>query len=435
MNSTLQEQFKAIILRHNAKDNKFLLAISGGIDSMVFLDLFRQTTFNFQVAHCNFQLRGNDSDLDEALVRDYCAKNQIPFHHIRFDVEAYKQTGNFSTEMACRNLRYEWFKELMKMNQLDFLVTAHHLDDNIETFIINLSRGTGLRGLSGIPELSDQHILRPLIHFSKDEIIAYAKENEIVWREDCSNATDDYTRNKIRHHITPILKEVHPNFNQNFESTLSILKDAQSFITNQIEKIRAQFIPDENYSEINIEELNQLNNLDFIQFYLFEKYGFKDVNLINKLKLGENSAELKSTTHRLIKNRENLILTTIDNTSTNEIIIEQGEVEIKSLNLKLFCSDAKSDAAIECLDADKISFPIRLRKIKEGDFFYPIGMKGQKKLISKYFKDIKLSKIDKEKEWLLVDSQDRIIWVVNYRIDDRFKLSEHSMNFLNIIVC
>ena len=435
MNTTLQEKFNSILLTHNVKDSKFLLAISGGVDSMVLLDLFRQTSIDFQVAHCNFQLRGNDSDLDEELVRNYCGKNLIPFHHIRFDVEAYKSTGNYSTEMACRNLRYDWFKDVMNLNHIDFLVTAHHLDDNIETFLINLSRGTGIKGLSGIPEISDQHIFRPLIHSSKEEIFAYAKENEISWREDYTNVTDDYTRNKIRHHITPVLREIHPNFNQNFEVTVSILNDAQAFINSQIEQIRSKFIPNENYSEINIIELNQVNNLDFVQFYLFEKYGFKDIELINKLKVSENSSEMKSSSHRLIKNREFLILTKIDILTEDEIIIEQGEVEIKSLNLKFFCSDEKLNGAIESMDADKIEFPLKIRKAKEGDFFYPIGMKGQKKLISKFFKDIKLSKIEKEKAWLLVDNQDRIVWVVNRRLDERFKLSEHSMNFLNIIVC
>ncbi|MBS7334208.1 MAG: tRNA lysidine(34) synthetase TilS [Weeksellaceae bacterium] len=434
MNISVYARFRDILLKHNTKEFKYLLAISGGIDSMVLLDLFRQTSTQFHVAHCNFQLRGDDSIGDEEFVRNYCAKNLIPFHSVRFNVDDYKKTGNYSTEMACRNLRYDWFEEVMKLNHLDYLVTAHHLNDNIETFLINLSRGTGIKGLTGMA-INKDNIFRPLIEFSKQSIIDYAESNQIKWREDYTNQTDDYVRNKIRHHITPILNEVHPNFEDNFQKTLSILNDTSSFIDNQIEKIRSELIPNESSCKISINKLENLQNSDFILFYLFDKYGFNKVELINKLKVADNSSELKSETYRLIKDREDLILQKIVKSDINEIIIEQEQVEINSLNLKFVQSNTKLSKAKEILDFDKLKYPLKLRKAQPADFFYPLGMNGKKKLVSKFYKDIKLSKVEKEDTWLLVNADEKIIWIVNYRLDERFKIEENSKNFLNIIEC
>lgn len=434
MNTTIEAEFRRILLNHNTQHYKYLLAISGGVDSMVLLELFKNTSTHFEVAHCNFQLRGEDSNLDEILVRDYCANHQIPFHSVKFNVEAFQQTGNYSIEMACRTLRYNWFDEVMQQNHSDYLVTAHHLNDNIETFLINLSRGTGLKGLVSMEECKGQ-IFRPLIHFTKQEIQSFADQHHLIWREDYTNATDDYTRNKIRHHISPVLNEIHPAFEMNFDKTLSILNQTQRFIDHQIEKIRKQIIYDEDYSVIEIRTLDEMDDAAFVQFQLFEKYGFKDVELINKLKVSENSSEITSQHYRLIKNREFLILIRKDEVAFHEITIGQDEIQLESVNLRFVQSDKRLLEAKEIIDADLITFPIRLRKPKEGDFFYPLGMKNQKKLISKFFKDLKLSKIEKENAWLLVDDEDRIIWVVNYRIDERFKLKENNKNFLNIIVC
>jgi len=434
MNTVLQTTFNNILLMHNTKDFKYLLAVSGGVDSMVLLDLFRRTNVQFLVAHCNFQLRGEDSIGDEEFVRNLCAKHQIPFHTIRFDVQNYVESGNYSVEMACRNLRYDWFNELMKINHINYLVTAHHLQDNLETFMINLSRGTGLKGLVGM-QISTDRIFRPLIESSKKEILDYSKFYDLKWREDYTNQTDIYVRNKIRHHITPVLQEIHPSFESNFQKTLSILNDSESFIQDQINIIRKELIPDETYTLIPIRKLDNLKNKDFIQFYLFEKYGFKSVDLINKLKISENSRVLLSNEYRLIKDRNNLILQRLSSKSINEIDIEHGEVKINSLNLKFIQETSKIENAMEVLDADKISFPLKLRKYQEGDYFYPFGMNGKKKLISKFFKDLKFSKIDKEEAWMLVDSQNRIVWVVNQRIDDRFKVELNCKNFLNIIAC
>ncbi|HJD86393.1 MAG TPA: tRNA lysidine(34) synthetase TilS [Empedobacter falsenii] len=433
-NKSIQQEFNFLLDQHDFNSHRYLLAVSGGVDSMILLDLFRQTSANFQVAHCNFQLRGVDADKDEALVREYCGKLNIPFHSVRFDVAAYQKTGNYSVEMACRNLRYDWFEQVQQQNHLDILVTAHHLDDNIETFLINLSRGTGLKGLIGM-QTDNGKIFRPLLNFTKNELLVYAEANEISWREDYTNATDEYTRNKIRHHITPVLKELHPQFDENFLASLSHINDNYQIIQNKVEEVRTDLFSGDNPIKIEINPLKSLQPLETFLYYLFEKYGFYSSKELLKFLDAETGSEIKSTTYRLVKNRENLLLQPIEEENEDEITIFDDLIEINSLNLKFVKSINPHENATEIVDFTSILFPLKLRKVKEGDFFYPIGMNGQKKLMSKFMKDLKLSKLEKEKVWLLCDQKDQIIWVVNHRLDERFKTTETSKNFLNITVC
>lgn len=430
----IKEKFKEILQHHNFTNHYYLLAISGGVDSMILLDLFQQSSAKFQVAHCNFQLRGDDAIRDEEFVRNYCAKHTIPFHSVRFDVEAYQKTGNYSIEMACRNLRYDWFKEVQEINHLDYLVTAHHLDDNLETFIINLSRGTGLKGLVGM-QLDNGKIFRPLLEFTKSQLIDYAKGNQLEWCEDYTNETDDYTRNKIRHHISPILKEIHPQFDDNFLHTLSILNDNQTIIKQQIELVREQLFQGKHPIKINIKELKKLTPLSSYLHYLFESFGFLSTNELIKFLDADTGSEIKSGSYRLIKDRGDLLLIDIVDSAVNEIQILNDFIEINSLNLKFVKSENPDEKATEIVDYTTISFPLKLRKVKEGDFFYPIGMNGKKKLVSKFMKDLKLSKLEKENSWLLCDQHDQIIWIVNHRLDERFKTTQTSKNFLNITLC
>lgn len=432
--NTLQIQFNNHLQNKSFSANSFLLAISGGIDSMVLLDLFRNSTVKFQVAHCNFQLRGEDAVGDEQFVKEYCQHNKIPFYTIRFDVEAYQKTGNYSVEMACRNLRYNWFDELMDKNELDYLVTAHHLDDNVETFLINLSRGTGLKGLTGM-QLFNGKIFRPLLEFTKDDLLSYAKENNINWREDYTNKTDDYTRNKIRHHILPVLKEIHPLFNDNFLKTLSYLNDNNMIIQDRIIEIKNKLFIGNNPSKILIKDLLVLHPLETYLYYLFEKYGFNSTKELIKFLDSKVGSEIKSEGYRLVKDRDYILLQPIEPITENEIPILGDFIKINSLNLKFEKSKSQNDKATEIIDYESISFPLKLRKVIDGDYFYPIGMKGQKKLISKFMKDLKLSKLEKEQVWLLCDKEDKIIWIVNYRLDERFKITKTSKNFLNITVC
>ncbi|MFA7686489.1 MAG: tRNA lysidine(34) synthetase TilS [Moheibacter sp.] len=413
----------------------FLLAVSGGVDSMVLCDLFLKNNLDFSVAHCNFQLRVKDSDEDEEFVKQYCIQNKIKFFRKKFDVKAYKSSGNHSTQMAARDLRYAWFRELMAENDFDFLVTAHHLNDALETFFINLSRGTGIKGLIGIP-LNQNQIIRPLYNISKESIFQYAEAYSIKWREDISNNSDDYVRNKIRNQIVPVLNEIHPEFLQNFQQTIQLLNEEKDLIQNHIEKLREELfvLRDKNYT-ISIEKLNQLQPLSSSLFHIFSKFGFNHPAEITKLMNAAEGSEINSENYRLIKNREALILAKKPEIEASaEFMVEEGKLIQKPLNLKLLKSAERDLSATETLDYEKIIFPIRLRKPKTGEVFFPFGMKGSKKL-SKFLKDEKLSKLEKENIWLLVDDEDRILYVAGKRIDDRFKITEHTHKFLNIYLC
>jgi len=414
---------------------KLLVAVSGGIDSMVLCDLLLKSEKEFSVAHCNFQLRGIDSDEDEKFVRNYCIQNQIQFHSKRFNIKEFKQSGNFSTQMAARELRYNWFRELMNEFKFDYLLTAHHLNDSLETFLINLSRGTGIEGLSGI-NLLKNNIFRPLYNSSKKEILQYAEENMIQWREDVSNAKIDYKRNKIRHQITPVLEEIHPEFLQNFAKTIEILKQENSFIRQFIQNTKEELFEQKDaVVHISIQKLKKLEPLHSYLHHLFFEYGFKHPPEIEKLMNADENGEIQSEHYRLIKNRSEFLLCEINSIeSSTEFIIEEGEILENPLYLKFSKSEERDFSANETLDYEKISFPLKLRKPETGDVFYPIGLKGSKKL-SKFFKDEKYSKLDKENAWVLVDDQNRILYLTGKRIDERFKITEHTHKFLNIYLC
>lgn len=417
------------------KENRILIALSGGIDSMILCDLFLKSSLDFSIAHCNFQLRGEESDEDEKFIRNYCIKNQIEFFSKKFNVKEYKQSGNYSTQMAARDLRYVWFRLLMKENNFDYLATAHHLNDSLETFLINLSRGTGINGLTGIQSQQNE-IIRPLYNVSKNSILEYAEKNKINWREDASNATNDYVRNKIRHQIVPVLNEIHPEFIKNFHHTIQLLNEDNQLIKNHIQDLSTEIFQKKNDDYfISIQRLNQLQPLPSYLFHLFSSFGFIFPAEIQKLMNSKEGSEIQSNEYRLIKNREELILSKKTSIApSEEFILEEDVFLEKPLSLRISKSNEGDLSAAETLDYNKISFPLRLRKAKIDDIFFPVGMKGSKKM-SKFFKDEKLSKLEKENNWLLADNEDRIVYVVGHRIDDRFKITEHTHKFLNIYLC
>lgn len=416
-------------------DKKLLIAVSGGIDSMVLCDLCLKSKLQFSIAHCNFQLRAEASDLDQKFIENYADQNKIELFTKRFDVEQYKSDKNISTQMAARELRYDWFEELLNEHSFDYLLTAHHLNDSLETFIINLTRGTGIGGLLGIKEVN-QKILRPLLPFYKMQIRKYAIQNRLKWRVDQSNASLNYIRNKVRHQITPILEELHPSFLSNFNTSIENLNGDWQLIQNHIESIKKDlFKHTENQIQISIDALKQLNPLDNYIFHLFNNYGFRYPTEIKKLIYSDQNGEIKSKKFRLIKNRSQLILISINIESIpDEIEINVPEIIEKPLYLKVSVSNERDFGADETFDLEKLSLPLRLRKAKTGDSFYPIGMKGRKK-VSKFFKDEKYSKLDKENAWILVDNEDRILCILGKRMDERFKITENTHKFLNIYLC
>ena len=417
------------------KTKKIILATSGGIDSMVLVDLFRKNKLIFAVAHCNFNLRGNESDEDQKFVEQYCLKNNIPFFTTRFNTQKFAEDYKLSIQVAARKLRYDYFYELIEKHNFDFVATAHHLDDTIETFIINLSRGTGINGLTGIP-LQNDKIIRPLLNFSRKEIEDYAHKNKIEWREDSSNKSDYYLRNKIRHHLTPILTELNPSFQNSFQQTIQNLKQIQSLADDASKIVYKKVVEDEaDFKKINIKELKLLPNYPAYLYQWLQPLGFKAWDDIYNLVHAETGKQIFSENYQLLKNRDFLIIAPLKNDKQETFIIERNTAEVNFHIKLLFC---KITTPFFCTNKtifvsdEKLSYPLKLRKWKQGDVFYPLGMDGKSKKVSKFFKDEKLSRIEKENTWLLCTNNDEIIWIIGKRADERFKTDHKTKNILQI---
>lgn len=426
--------------KNNTTDNfpllqkaKVLLAISGGLDSMVLLDLAVKSNLNFAVAHCNFQLREDESDGDEQFVKSYCLDKSIKGYFQKFDTKQFAEDEKLSIQLAARKLRYEWFNELLETEKYEFIVTAHHLDDQLETFLINFSRGTGLEGLTGIPSQNDK-IVRPLLIFSREEIADYAQENAISWREDSSNASDKYLRNKIRHQIVPILKELNVSFLDSFEKTIQNLSQSQSLVDDASRIIYRKVVQDEKDQKIiNLKELLQLSNYQAYLYQWLSPFGFSAWQDIYDLVEAQSGKQIFSEHFRLIKDRETLIVEPKKIKASEEYLIDQNQSEINfPLKLRLSKVENLSDSTSKTIfaDAKALNFPLKLRKWEEGDYFYPFGMNGKKKL-SKFFKDEKFSLIEKENCWIL-SSDNQIVWLVGKRMDERFKITENTQTIIKI---
>jgi tRNA(Ile)-lysidine synthase len=417
------------------KDKKLLLAISGGIDSMALVHVFQQLGYDIAVAHCNFSLRGDESDGDEEFVRNYAAQNNIPVFVIRFDTKAYAEDARLSIQIAARQLRYAWFEELLQKHSLDYLLTAHHLDDSIETFLINFTRGTGLEGLTGIPQ-QNGNIVRPLLPFSRAQIEEYAARNNIQWREDSSNASDKYLRNKLRHDVVPVLKSLNDNFEGSFTNTLNHLNQAKSLADDAAVLVYKQVVRDYgNYKHIDIAQLKRLPNYKAYLYYWLSPLGFTAWDDIYNLVDVQAGKYILSGSYRLLKDRDFLVLEAISGQDPGIYEIDENAqkttipIGLKLENVRFFeQNDTKN---IIFVNKELIKFPLFVRKWKEGDYFYPFGMNGLKKKISKYFKDEKFSLSDKENTWLLCSGED-IIWVVGHRADNRFKVTQNTTQILKI---
>lgn len=417
------------------KDKKLLLAVSGGIDSMVLLDLFYKLRFDICVAHCNFQLRGKESDGDEMLVKEICQDRYIPYFIEKFDTLEFAKENKLSIQLAARKLRYDWFQEIISLG-FDYVLTAHHLDDNVETFLINFIRGTGLEGLTGIPA-QNGNIIRPLLPFSRLEIENYALEKNIQWREDSSNASDKYFRNKLRHNIVPILKELNTGFLDSFQNTLHHLQQAESLVNDASKLVYEKVVEvKENQLEIHLKPLLEFQNYKAYLYQWLKDYGFSAWNDIYDLVEAQSGKQVFSETHVLLKDREKLILSERKASDNSAVYIIESLDSKVNIPLKLRFSKGVNifETHSNCIfvDENKLKFPLTIRKWQEGDYFYPSGMNGKKKL-SKYFKDEKYSLLDKENQWLLC-SEDQIVWVIGKRADDRFKSKETTQNSIKIVL-
>jgi tRNA(Ile)-lysidine synthase len=411
------------------------VAISGGIDSVALTYLLSELDFNISLAHCNFNLRGKESDLDEYFVKKLGEKLDLPVFTTHFNTEVFAKENKQSTQIAARSLRYNWFQKLKEEHSFDYILTAHHADDNLETFLINLTRGSGLDGFTGIPEINGR-IVRPLLRFSRKEILTFIKEKKIDWREDKTNTQTKYIRNKIRHKVIPFLKEINPNLLNSFAKTAEYLKESQHIIKDRIKKVASEVLTeDKNTIAINIQKVEKLSNPKAYLYQLLKTYNFTEWNDVYNLLSAQSGKQVLSKTHTLLKDRGSLVLfKNICTTSIESIFIQENELEItKPIHLKIEIVLEKSRKNKETIfiDKEKCVFPLQLRRWQNGDFFYPSGMTGKKKL-SKYFKDEKFSLFEKLNTWLLCNNNNDIIWVVGYREDSRYEMTRQTNSLFKI---
>jgi len=418
------------------KGKKILLGISGGLDSMVLGHLLKELGFDLTLAHVNFQLRGEQSDQDESFVTQWAQNNNLPLYKTTFDTTKVAEERKISIEMAARDLRYDWFSSLIDIHHLDFIAVAHHLNDNIETVLMNLSRGTGIAGLSGMKDVNG-NVVRPLLEISRKEIEEFAVGVGLDWREDSTNADTIYKRNKIRHELVPVFEQINPSFVDSFLKTISNLKQTELIQQTYLDSINYNFWKElDDVVEIDINKLKEVVAFETVLREKLKPFGFKNVDdIISSFNL-ESGKEYFSTTHRIVKDRNKLILAEIREEKEGVFYVNAKTTElIYPIHLQLKYPEEfekVTDALVAQLDKDKLKFPLKLRKWEEGDFFYPQGMKGKKKL-SKFFKDEKYSLIDKENQWLLL-SDNKIVWVVGKRLDDRFKVTNSTNNILKVEV-
>ena len=418
---------------------KILLAVSGGIDSMVMLHLFIRSGIKAGIAHCNFSLRAGESDMDEELVKQFASDEHLQFHSIRFDTETFAKKHRLSIQMAARQLRYEWFEEIMDKYGYDKTAVAHNLNDNIETLIINLVRGTGISGLTGMKPISNR-IIRPLLFSTRQDIVRYCNKHRIIYREDMSNADTKYIRNKIRHQIIPVLKEINPSIEATLNETAERFTGLNEIVTDYLTCLREMVAEQKNdIIKFNIILLKPYLHNKTLLYELFKSFDVNNDQLNDLLKVieGKTGGQILTGTHRIIKNRKEIIVTDekkVDYSSYNVEIIEEfanvpGIESAEYINVT-DSFEMPSDPLIACLDSEKVSFPLIIRSWKPGDFFYPLGMKNKKKL-SDYFINSKYSIIEKENK-LILESDGRIVWIIGDRIDNRFRITRSTRKALII---
>lgn len=423
------------------KGEKVLLAVSGGIDSMVMTDLFTKTGISIGIAHCNFCLRGSESDKDEELVKEFAANHKIPFFIKKFKTKEYAGEKGISIQMAARELRYAWFEEVRKQNGFNKIAVAHNLNDNIETFLINLVRGTGIAGLTGM-KISGHRIIRPLLFATREYIEEYCKKNCIIYREDRSNAETKYTRNKIRHLVLPVLKEINPSIENTIKETAERLGSVNNIVNDLTDKLRKGLLKrKKDIISVKISDLKPLLKNKTLLFELFRNFGITGSKLVDvgKLISGKTGDQVFTTKYRFLKNRDEILISkrrdkNIKSFTANTVAGLKEIPGIISVRTQAMSPGQviPSDPNIACLDFFKVIFPVVVRRWQNGDIFYPLGMKKKKKL-SDYFIDRKFSRLDKEKAMILESAGD-IVWIIGERIDDRFKVTEETSKLLVIKV-
>jgi len=474
----LFQDFRDFISKENLFSLKdtLLLAVSGGIDSVVLCELCEQAGYHFIIAHCNFQLRERESERDEHFVRGLAEKYNKPILVKKFETAQYAASNKVSIQVAARELRYAWFDEIMSREASDVrreatdvrretsevrrqtsdirhqpsdigshvsrltshVVTAHHLDDNIETMLMNFFKGSGIAGLRGMLPKQGK-IVRPLLFAKKETIQQFADAHKLAWVEDSSNQSDKYTRNYFRNQLIPLVKNSYPEATQNLAGNLQRFRDIEVLYHQAVDLHKKKLLQYKG-KEVHIPVLKLQKTVPLISvvYEIIKEYNFTPDQSaeVPALLESETGRYIQSATHRIIKNRQWLIIAPVENKEAFNILIEKpGKLEFEMGNLELALVPAlqlkiPTAAAMAFLDAGKIKFPLLLRKWKTGDYFYPLGMRKKKKL-SRFFIDQKLSKTDKEKVWVL-EMDKKIIWIIGHRIDDRFKITDSTKQVLQI---
>ena len=437
----LLQRFKLYIGKKNlsAQKDHLLLAVSGGIDSVVLCELCKQAGLTFSMAHCNFSLRAGESERDEQFVRGLGEKYGVNVLVQKFDTNAFAEQNKVSIQEAARMLRYEWFGQLRKEKGFAYTLLAHHADDNIETLLMNFFRGTGLQGLTAIPEGGTKtHLLRPLLQVRRKEIESFARENNLQWVEDSSNNSTKYTRNFFRHELIPAIQKVFPQVEENLLGNIERFKKINVLYQASVEKLK-QEVCEQHLIELRIpvKKLVKYSHTPLV-YEIIKDYGFgeKQVGEVMKLTEAESGKFIENENFQIIRHRNWLIIAP-KTTAADIVAIERNQAQVKFsggllemsfLNKENF--GLNTSPLVAQLDAAHIEFPLLLRKWKQGDYFYPLGMRKKKKL-ARFFIDQKLPKHQKENIWI-VEANKKIIWVVGMRIDDRFKITPSTEKVLQI---
>lgn len=411
-----------------------IVGLSGGSDSVVLLDILLKSGYQCLAAHCNFQLRTTESLRDQEFVRKLANKLNTPFISTDFQTNRHAKEKGISIEMAARELRYDWFEKICLEHGAQAIATGHHLDDNIETVLLNLTRGTGLKGLTGMP-VRNGKVVRPLLSSSRAEIKQYIEKNQLEFVEDSSNASTDIVRNKFRHVIIPLLEEINPAFRNSCKETIENLQGAYKIYQQEIAAIRSDLVQFSDTSlSVDYFKLIQHEEYPTILFELLKEYGFNrdQIGQITKSLPAEPGKQFYSGTYCLLKDRNRLIV----RPHVAHPAIQPGSTVDDKLNIRIFEKDiafrlSKDNQTVH-LDADKITLPLTIRKWQDADYFYPLGMKGRKKL-SDFFIDLKINRFDKENIRVVL-SDNQIVWVVGMRIDERFRVTDETKRILEIII-
>lgn len=461
----LRRQFE----EYNTREGLFtsrdvlLLAVSGGIDSVVLCELCRQSGYRFVIAHCNFKLRGAESERDAAFVTQLAAKYEVPLLTQDFDTEDYAKARKVSVQVAARELRYTWFESIIRgevsadafalpaagekaiagnrqpvaKDRPKWIVTAHHRDDNIETLLMNFFKGTGIGGLRGmLPKQGN--IVRPLLFASKEALQQFALAEQLAWVEDSSNALDKYARNYVRHQVLPLLAQIYPGVEENLGANLQRFREVEILYRESIERHKRKLLfPVGNEIHIPVLKLKKTLATVTILYEIMKFYGFSPAQATEMMGLldGESGKYLQSDTHRVIRNRQWLIIAPRNTTEAQHLLIEgvgDWPFPLGTIGCSLIAPPAApaGEEAVAMLDAGLITFPLLLRPWAQGDYFYPLGMTKKKK-VARFLIDQKVSKTDKEKVWVL-EMDKKIIWVVGKRIDNRFKTGPSTAQVLRI---